>query len=150
MVPVFFFFFCESMSLINVSLWADGSGQSSVTQKMIQGISHNCNKQMFRRVVTSNDLLKPAPLDASFPGCGCHLELATAERAEGPSRPACHLYGDRGSGSRPQPVPTFHIHSSSPRHAAPVGWRPRMMPHVKPSRLNRHDQLARPSPFKGF
>lgn len=27
--------FCGSMSLINVSLWADGGGQSSITQKMI-------------------------------------------------------------------------------------------------------------------
>lgn len=50
--------FRGSVSLINVRFWADGSGQSSIKQKMIQGISHNCNKQMFCSVVTSNDLLK--------------------------------------------------------------------------------------------
>lgn len=50
--------FCKFVSLINVILRADGSGRSSIKQKMIQGIPHNCYKQMFCSVVTSNDLLK--------------------------------------------------------------------------------------------
>lgn len=74
---------------------------------------------MFRHVVTSNDLIKPAPLDASFSNRGCHLELAMPSVWKA-FLPACHLYGDPGSGSRPQRVPTFHIYSSS-RRAAPVG-----------------------------
>lgn len=42
---------------------------------------------MFRRIVTSDDLLKPAPIDSSFSDRGCHLELATAECAGRPSCP---------------------------------------------------------------
>lgn len=40
---------------------------------------------MFRRIVTSDDLLEPAPLGSSFSDRGCHLELAMAERARRPS-----------------------------------------------------------------
>lgn len=50
--------FCRSVSLMNVTFWADGCRQSSIRQKIIQGISHNCYKQMFCSVVTSNDLLR--------------------------------------------------------------------------------------------
>lgn len=134
-------FFCESMSLINVSLWADGSGRSSMVQKAIQGISHNCNKQMFRHVVTSDDLLKPAPLDASFSDRGCHLELATAERA---GRPCCLPV----ISTETKDVVLAHSlcpHFTSTHPHARLLLR---MLHVKPSRLNSHDQLAHPSPFR--
>ncbi len=113
-------FFCKSVSLINVTLWADGSGQSSIKQKMIQGILHTWYKQMFCSIVTSNDLLRHIIIRCQLLWLWLPSWISDGLACRRAFLSPCHLYGDRGSRSRPQLVPTFHIYSAS-HHTIPVG-----------------------------
>lgn len=136
------------MSLINVTLRADGSGQSSIKQKMIQGISHSCYKQMFCSVVTSNDLLRHIIIRCQLFWLWLPSWISDGLACRGPScLPVISMETEEVDLAHSL-CPHF---TSTQLHATPFR---RLLQskilHMKPSRLNKHDQLSHPSPFKAL
>lgn len=113
--------------------------------------------KVFHRVATNRcfALLSPAmtssdtlSLDASSSDCSCHLELVTASCAEG--LPVClsSLWRQRKWISPTACAHISHLLSFTPHHSCRL--LPSRILHMKPSRLNKHEQLSHPSPFRAF
>lgn len=100
---------CHLWMLQHGQMAADKVPSSRKWYKVVHIIATNrCFAPLSPAMTSSN----PLSLHASSSDCGCRLELVTTMSMQGFLSP-CHLYGDRGSGSRPQLVPTFHIYSAS-------------------------------------
>lgn len=138
--------FCRSVSLMNVTFWADGCRQSSIRQKIIQGISHNCYKQMFCSVVTSNDLLRHIIIRCQLLWLWLPSWISDGLACSPVSLSS--LWRQRKWISPTACAHISHLLSFTPHHSCRLLQSTIL--HMKPSRLNKHDQLSHPSPFRAL
>lgn len=119
--------------------------------------SRKLNK-VFHIVATNRcfALLSPAmtssctlSLDARSSDCGCHLELVTAECAEGLPVSLSSLWRHRKWISPTACAHISHLLSFTQHHSCRLP-RSTFFLHMKPGRLNKHDQPRYPSLFRAL
>lgn len=141
-------FFQKCVWLINVRLWTDGRGQSSTKQKMIQGILHSSYKQMFCTVVTSTDLLRHIIIRCQLFWLWLPSWISDGLVCRGPS---CLPVISTETEEVVSPTACAHIshllsfmlhHSCRLLHSTIL--------HMKPSKLNKHDQVSNLSLFRAL
>lgn len=136
-------------SCINVGLYADGRGQSSIKQKTVQGIAHTSYKQMLFPMSPAMTSSYTLSLQARSSDCSCHLELAMAQCAGGGLPVSLSsLWRQRKWISPTACAHTSHLLCFMPHHSCRLPQNTVL--HMQPKRPNRHSQTSFPSLFRSL